>query len=147
MSSIARKLTCGVMAGLMLLSTAVPAEARHRWDRDRDDVDAGDVIGAAILIGGIAAIMSASKNRDYGGSYGAERKAVKACVREAERGGSRHDFARVDDVTDVQKRDGYYFVRGVLETRDGSHYPGGLRRGDEDWDEGEREGFTCTARG
>ncbi|MBA3676662.1 MAG: hypothetical protein H0W74_04580 [Sphingosinicella sp.] len=147
MSAIAKKIACGTAAAFLLLSTTVPAEARHRRHYDRDDVDAGDVIGAAIVLGGIAAILSASKGRDYGGTYGAERKAVKACVREAESGGSRYETARVDDVTNVDRRDGYYFVRGMLETRSGSHYPGGPARGRDGWQEGEREGFTCTARG
>jgi hypothetical protein len=141
MTSISKKLGCGVAAFFMLVTTAAPAEARHRH-RDRDDVDAGDVIGAAIVLGGIAAIFSASKNRDYGGSYGAERKAVKACVREAERGGSRYNAMRVNDVTDVDRRDGYFVVRGVMETRPASYYPGGPDRAEE-----EQEGFTCTARG
>ena len=101
MIAIGRKVGCGVLAALMVAATAQPAEARHR--RHRADVDAGDVIGAAVVLGGIAAILSASKrDRDYGGSYGAERKAVRACVREAERG---YGAARVRDVTDVQERD------------------------------------------
>jgi hypothetical protein len=127
--NISRKLTCGVAAILVLLSTAAPADARGRH-RDRDDIDAGDVVGAAVVLGGIALIASAFKKDGYGGSYGAERKAIKACVREAERGGSDDDMTRVRDITDVERRDGYYLVRGVLETRDD-----------------EQDGFSCTARG
>ncbi|HEY0625889.1 MAG TPA: hypothetical protein VGD10_04070 [Allosphingosinicella sp.] len=141
MLSIAKKVTCGALAGIMLLATAAPAEARHRrhWDRD-DDLDAGDIIGAAVVLGGIAAIASAVKNSDgYGGSYGAERRAVDACVREAERGFSRYDSIRVTDVTDVERRGGYYFVRGTLETR-------GDYDARDDF-QARTDGFTCTARG
>ena len=133
---MAKKLTCGMLAAFMVVAAAAPAEARHwrHWDRDKD-VDAGDVIGAAVLIGGIAALAGAFKEDRYGGRYGAERKAIRACVREAE--GSGSSVARVREIEDVEQRDGYFFVRGTFET--GSYY--------RDSDEPEVEGFSCTARG
>ena len=144
--NLVKNLGCGFVAVTLLVSATAPADARHR--RHRDDVDAGDVIGAAVLLGGIAAIVSSSKNRVYGGTYGAERKAVKACVREAERGGSLYNAARVRGVEDVDRQNGYYLVRGTLETRVTSHYPGGPGPGDEyQTPEGSRENFSCTARG
>ena len=122
-----------MMGALMIVSAASPADAKHRRYRDRDDVDAGDVIGAAVLIGGIAALAGAFKGDRYGGRYGAEKKAIKACVREAEGG---EGGATVRDIEDVEQRDGYYFVRGIFET--GADY--------RDEDE-ELEGFSCTVRG
>lgn len=135
--SIARKLSCGMLAGLLVLTAASPAEARHRHDRDRDreDVDAGDVIGAAVLIGGIAALAGAFKGDRYGARYGAEQKAVRACVREAE-GGGFGAIRRVRNIEDVERLDGYYFVRGIVESE-------GRYRDQE----GEAEGFSCTVRG
>lgn len=132
---IAKKLTCGMMAALMIVATAAPADAKHRRhrDRDRDNVDAGDVIGAAVLIGGIAALAGAFKGDRYGGRYGAEKKAIKACVREAE-GGEGAPVVR--EIEDVEQRNGYYFVRGVFETG------AGYREEEE-----ELEGFSCTVRG
>lgn len=138
MRDFSRKLTCGAIAALLLMTAAAPAEARHRrWDRD---VDAGDVVGAAILIGGIAAVASAFNNDGRGGSYGAERRAVDACVREAERGVSRYDRIRVRDITDVERRGGYYHVRGVMDVRG---YFAGLDHGEAV----ASDSFTCTARG
>jgi hypothetical protein len=146
MTSLTKKLTCGTAAFFMLAAATVPAEARGRHHHHDEDVDAGDVIGTAILLGGLAAIVSASKN--YGGSYSAERKAVKACVREVERGGSRYDAARVGDVTGVERQGRYYLVRGVLQSRERYDYPGAPPRDAEaQVQTAAQEDFTCTVRG
>ena len=71
-----------VAAGAMALATASPAVAK---DRDRDGIDAGDVIAGALVIGGIAALAGAfdgdkdryhdrryrdrNYNRGYHGNY------------------------------------------------------------------------------
>jgi hypothetical protein len=53
-----------VMASSVIVAVA-PVEARHRHYRNRDRVDAGDVIAGIFLIGAIAAIAdSAGKNKD-----------------------------------------------------------------------------------
>lgn len=141
--TITKKLACGAVAAMMLVSATSPAEARHRY-RGSDHVDAGDIIGAAVVLGGIALIASSLKgNNGYGGDYGAERQAVQACVREAERGGSRYDASRVRDVTNVERRDGYYVVSGLLETQ-GDYDDDDYR--DEDYDRAS-DSFTCTAHG
>lgn len=54
-----------LLAGSMLM-TAVPASAQYRGHRDNDRIDAGDVIAGAVVIGGLAAILSAAGNRDRG---------------------------------------------------------------------------------
>lgn len=121
------KAMSGVMvAALLAGAAAAPAEARGRWDRHHhrnDKLSAGDVIGGLLLIGGIAAVASAvSKDNggDYGYGYGygssdrAKRDAVYACTNEAEHGDGYED-ARVRDITDVDRRDGVYRVRGVVD--------------------------------
>ena len=131
------KLLSGALAGLMLVTAAAPAEAggRHGRHHHDDDVDVGDVVGAAVLIGGIAALagMFSGDGDGRGGEYGAERKAIDACVAEAEGGASQHDLTRVRDITDVEKRDGYYFVSGYLNVA-------------ADGPDPIVDGFTCTTR-
>lgn len=91
---------------------------RRRWYRHRDRIDAGDVVAGVLVIGAIAAIAGAAKDRreryedryprrdDYGyrtpGDY--ERRdsrgidnAVDICVGEAERGSDR--VGSVDSAT------------------------------------------------
>lgn len=106
--------------GAMALAGATPAQAR-----DRDGIDAGDVIAGAVIIGGIAAILSASnKNRDrdyryddrryrdrdyrYGDRYGyrggSPRAAVEQCVSAAEREARRYGY-RFADVTEIRDVD------------------------------------------
>ncbi|WP_422060024.1 hypothetical protein [Sphingopyxis sp.] len=53
-------------AGAILMSAATPAIARDR-DRDRDGISAGEVIAGAVVLGGLAAILSADNDR--GGRY------------------------------------------------------------------------------
>ncbi|MBN8845380.1 MAG: hypothetical protein J0H88_19250 [Sphingomonadales bacterium] len=56
-------------AGAMLMSAA-PATARDR--HDRDGISAGEIIAGAVVIGGLAAILSADNDRDgrYDDRYG-----------------------------------------------------------------------------
>lgn len=67
-----RKLTSFTTAAAIVLTSvgfaATPAEARGRhggyW-RDRDRVDAGDIIGGIVIVGAIAALLgAASKSKD-----------------------------------------------------------------------------------
>ncbi|WP_394727448.1 hypothetical protein [Altererythrobacter sp. GH1-8] len=104
--------------GAMALAGATPAQAR-----DRDGIDAGDIIAGAVIIGGIAAIASAaSKNnrdryhyddyryrdrdRDRRYSYrnGSPRAAVERCVQAAERDARRSGY-RFADVTEIRDVD------------------------------------------
>lgn len=140
-----------------VLVTALPADARG-YRRQKEGVDVGDIIAGALIIGGIAAIASASsRDRDRSGDpdYGrgvsrgfADRTAVEQCVRAAQRQASRYGgWARVTDVTRVERsRDGYK-VRGrlVVErnapdySRDyGRDYGQAFGRG---WDPNDRWGY------
>lgn len=109
MKTISKALAGTVAAGAMAVTSATPAMARHG---DRDRIDAGDIIAGALIIGGIAAIASASKkdrrdgyryrDRDYRGyNRASPRRAVQRCVRAAERRAKRNGY-RYADVTQIR---------------------------------------------
>jgi hypothetical protein len=148
-------------AGAMLMSAA-PAAARDRYDRD--GIGAGEIIAGAVVLGGLAAILSSSDNdrydRDsryddrnrgryddarygYGYDYnrhGNSRSAVSQCVNSVERGSRRYGRTDVTEVTSIdRKRDGYR-VKGRVIVRDG--YGGRWGRGGS-YDKGK---FTCEIR-
>jgi hypothetical protein len=139
------------------LVVAVPAHARdHYRSRHHDGIDAGDVIAGALVIGGIAAIASAASDGDrydrayrsdryhdggfdrgyndngyYNNGYGS-RSAVEQCVRAAQRQAGRYGFARVTDVTRIDRIRGGYEIRGRLVVQDRG-WRGDYGRG---WDRG-----------
>ncbi len=116
-----RRLIIALTTAAMLASLASPADARRRHHRHHDDVDAGDVVAGAVVIGGIAAIASAirqDKRRK-------QDMAVDRCSGEAE----SRTGGQVAEIFHVGKRKGYYTVEGAL---DGGGGPG--------------ESFTCTVR-
>lgn len=59
-------------AGAMALASTAPAAAQDRY-RDRDDgISTGEIIAGAVILGGIAAILSSGDDRDdyrYRGDY------------------------------------------------------------------------------
>lgn len=159
------------------IATATPAEARRGWDRHRGDgIDAGDVIAGALIIGGIAAIASAASNdgydrydrryrdRNYDGGYDGygyynngygSRSAVDQCVRAAQREANRYGgWARVTDVTRINRIRGGYEVRGRVVVQDRGW--GGWRGNRGGWDRGhyydryndgyDRGRFSCVTR-
>ena len=142
-------------AAAMTLAAAAPAEAQYRYrNRDRG-IDAGDVITGVAILGGIAAITAAIGNDGNRYGYGNRYRyrdgystAVNACGYEAQRYGR----GRVQ-ITDVNRRgNDSYRVRGVI-TGGYDRYDRGYDRrydrdyGRYDYDRGDRDGFTCTARG
>ncbi len=124
-------------AGAMLMSVA-PASARDRYDRD--GISAGEVIAGAVVLGGLAAILSSGNddrydrydNRGRGryndprygygydyNRYGNSRSAVNQCVSAVERGSRRYGNTDVTQVTSIdRKRDGYK-IKGRVVVRDG----------------------------
>ena len=113
-----RNFITGLTAAALLATIASPADARRRHHRHHEDVDAGDVVAGAVVIGGIAAIASAIKEDK-------RRKqdlAVDRCSSEAE----SRTGERVADIFHVGRRKGYYTVEGALE--------------------GDHTAFTCTVR-
>lgn len=155
MTKFSKLLTGAAAAALVTISTAAPAEARHRYGhRGGDGIDAGDVIAGVAILGGIAAIASAIDNdgRHYG--YGNRyryrddyRNAVNSCAHEAERYGRGSV-----QVTDVERRgNNIYRVRGVIQGGYDRYDRGYDRRYDRDYgrydyDRYDQDGFTCTAR-
>lgn len=116
-----RKLITGLTAAAMLATLASPADARRRHHRHHDDVDSGDLVAGAVVIGGIAAIASAIKED----KRRKQDAAVDRCSGEAE----SRTGERVAEIFHVGKRKGYYTVEGALDGGDG---PG--------------NSFTCTVR-
>jgi hypothetical protein len=130
-------------AAAALVSMAAPAQARGY---ERDSISAGDVIAGALIIGGLAAVLSGDRdNRDrgyerdyrrgddnYRGGYdnrgydngyynnqGNGRDAVNQCVQAAERWGSRYSRVKVTEVRDIDRTRYGYKITGNLVLRDG----------------------------
>ncbi len=127
-----------VVAGAMLTATATPAAAQwNRYDRNRDGIGVGEVIAGAVILGGLAAILSSGNNRDrydertYGDGYdgygydynryGNSRQAVNQCVSAVQqrvaydrRGGN----ARVDQITRIDRNSKGYTVEGRISVND-----------------------------
>ena len=111
--------------GAMALASATPVSAQYR-DRDRDGIGIGEIIAGAVILGGIAAVASSSRNRGYDNRYyrdgrygyynGNPRAAVERCVnavsRDARRGGYR--YAQVTDIRDVDDTRNGWRVRGTV---------------------------------
>ncbi len=143
----------GALAATMMMATT-PAMARDRWDDDR--IDAGDVIAGAIIIGGLAAILSGDNDRGrydrydggyrsgygygdesryYGGDrydrrrYGGSRDAVNRCINAAERRASYNGRANVTEITDIDRVRGGYEVRGRIVVEDSYRGGYGYNRG------------------
>jgi len=124
-------------AAAALVSTASPALAR-----DRDGIDAGDIIAGAVVLGGIAAVAGAIGNNDrydrgysygepyyggyndryvyndrydrYGYRNGNPRQAVEQCVYAVEREAARYSYGRADvtDIRDIDRNSRGYTIRG-----------------------------------
>ncbi len=132
MNTLAKTLVGTVAAGAMAMTSVAPAYARDRGHGD--GISAGDVIAGALIIGGIAAIASASsKDRGYDRGYndgypydrdsnyrydrrgnhgnyndyygrGNPRSAVEQCVRAAESNAARSGY-RFANVTNIRDVD------------------------------------------
>lgn len=158
-SSFTKAAIGAATAGAMLMS-ATPATARDR--HDRDGISAGEIIAGAVVIGGLAAILSSGDNDRYDRNnryndrgryddarygygydynrYGNSRSAVSQCVRAVERGSSRYGRTDVTQVTSIdRKRDGYR-IKGRVAVNDG--YGGRWGRGGS-YDKGK---FSCDIR-
>jgi hypothetical protein len=116
-----RKLIAGAAAGALLMAAA-PAQADGRHHHHYHDNDVDNVVGGAILIGGIAAIASAITQ----GNRQKQDAAVEGCSTEAENRTGGH----VAEIRHVGKNKGYYVVEGWLDGGDG----------------GPRRSFGCTIR-
>lgn len=133
MTRITKTLVGTFAVGAMALASASPASAQHRRDRD-NKVDAGDVIAGALIIGGIAAVLSSGKNnrrandgysyrdrnyRNTGDRYNnrrnnnryasnnrrGEQRAIDKCIRAAERDLSRYSRGSRAEVIQIRDVD------------------------------------------
>ncbi|KLI63562.1 hypothetical protein [Aurantiacibacter marinus] len=144
-----------VAAGAMAVTAVSPAAAQDRYrDRHDDGISAGEVIAGAVILGGLAAILSSGNNdryddrdrryrdRDYrGDNYRHNRRdnrgyanngrrAVEACVRAAERTAQRYtgSSAEVYEIRDVDRERHGFEVKGRIAVRD--NYRSRGHRGD-----------------
>jgi len=150
-------------AGAMAMS-ATPATARDH--RDHDGISAGEIIAGAVVLGGLAAILSSGNDRydrydrygryddryrgryddpryGYGYDYrryGNSRSAVSQCVNAVERGSRRYGRTDVTEVTSIDRKRNGYKVKGRVVVRDG--YSGRWGRGGY-YDRGK---FSCDVR-
>lgn len=140
------------LIGAMALTT-VPASARDT-DRNRDGIGAGEIIAGAVVLGGLAAILSSGNSRDdrydrgdrYDRNgydyrrYGNARSAVNQCVRAVERDGRRYGRVNVDQVSKIdRKKDGYRIKGRVVSDN----------RNDRRWNDRQRYQtgkFTCDVK-
>jgi hypothetical protein len=154
MKAVSKFITGAAAAAMLTVTMAAPAEAQRRY-RDRDGIDAGDIITGVAVLGGIAAIASAIGNDGSRYGYGSRYRyrdgytnAVNACGYQAERYGRGQV-----QITDVDRRgNDSYRVRGVINGGYDRYDRGYDRRNDRDYgrydsDRRDRDGFTCTARG
>jgi hypothetical protein len=116
-----RRLIAGAAACALLATAAAPAGARG-WRHHRHDDGVDDAVGAALVVGGIAAIASAITQ----GNRAKQDAAVEGCSTEAE----SRTGGRVAEILHVGKSKGYYTVEGRLDGADG----------------GGRQAFSCTIR-
>ncbi len=141
-------------AAVALVGMSVPAVARD-YNRDGDGISAGEVIAGAVILGGIAAVLSSSgksdryDDRDYdrdsryrGGGYddrgygysrrgGGSRAAVNQCIRDVEGYSNRYNRAKVTEIRDIERTQYGYKVTGKIVVRDGY-------RGNDRYDRGDR---------
>ena len=155
-------------AAAALVSVSVPAQARDRYDRDRDGISAGEIIAGAVVLGGIAAVLSSGNNRredrysyddryDYnraGYNYenrgGSSRAAVNQCVASVERWANGYSRSDVTQVRSIERTRYGYRVTGNVVVQDGgrgryenNHY-GNDRFGGNAYQRGYDKGrFTC----
>lgn len=157
-------------AAVALVGAVAPAEARRHYDDDH--IRAGEVIAGALVIGGLAAILSSGNNRggyyerddnrynddryrrgnngydyDYN-RYGNGRQAVDQCVRGVERWASRYSRAEVTEIRDIDRTRYGYKVEGKLVVQDGYRGYDRYDRDDRGYGRGYGRGydkgrFTC----
>ena len=132
MTKLTKAAVGAATAGALMLGST-PAMARDR-DRDGDGIGAGEIIAGAVILGGLAAILSSDNDRyndrygdrydgryndryrgrydndpryGYGydyNRYGNSRSAVNQCVNAVERGSRRYGNTDVTQVTSIDRK-------------------------------------------
>ena len=125
-------------AAVALVGLSAPLQARNYYNDDH--IDAGDVIAGALIIGGLAAVLSAGNNdrnrgysddyrdgyrdnrRGYDYDYNNQRydgrRAVDQCVRYAESQAGRYGSANVTEITNIDRKSYGYKIEGKLVVQD-----------------------------
>jgi hypothetical protein len=157
-------------AAAALVSVTVPAQARDRHDRnrDRDSISAGEIIAGAVVLGGLAAVLSSGNNgrndrRGYDDRYednragynydirnGSGRAAINQCVASVERWANGYSRSDVTQVRSIERTRFGYRVQGNVVVQDGgrgryeNNYHGNDRFGGNAYQRGYDKGrFTC----
>lgn len=128
-----------VATGAMLSATPAAAQWNDRYDRDRDGISAGEVIAGAVVLGGLAAILSSGgdndryddrydrryNDRNYGynngynyNRYGNSRQAINQCVNAVRQRAGYNGGARVDQITKVDRNSKGYKIEGRVSVND-----------------------------
>ena len=159
----------GTAAATAMAVSATPAMAK-RGHHD-NGISAGEVIAGAVVLGGLAAILSSGKKDRYNHSYDRgyrgdrygynnyghnqrirPRKAVNKCVRQAERRASQWGRADVTDIRKVERTRYGYKIKGRIAVRnnyrnrgyDERYYRNGYDRDHRNYNTGK---FTCYVDG
>ncbi len=139
----------GIAAAGAMAVSAVPA---HANDRQHDRISAGEVIAGAVIVGGLAAILSSKKNKhrgydshhngyEYNGRRGHNRKfrrghnnhrvnyrrngsrrAIRKCINRAEQKASYFGYADVTNIRDIKRTRYGYRVKGNVLVTKGRGY-------------------------
>lgn len=158
----------GTAAATAMAVSATPAMAKGHRD---NGISAGEVIAGAVVLGGLAAILTSGKKDRYSNNYDRgyrddryrdvnygysqrirPRKAVNKCVRQAERRASQWGRADVTDIRKVERTRYGYKIKGRIAVRDnyrnkghkGRYYRNGYDRGHRGYETGK---FTCHVDG
>lgn len=146
MNKIGKTLFGAMATGALAMTAVAPAAAQDRWrDYDRDrGISAGEVIAGAVVLGGLAAILSsATRDRDRYDTrysrYDDPRLAVERCVRAAETDARRagYRYADVTQITDVNRTRRGFRVEGRLQVEQAGYASRG-NYGRDRWDRNSR---------
>jgi hypothetical protein len=140
MKNFTKTLGAAAAAVALTVGSATPAFADDRRGRD-DGISLGDVIAGAVIIGGLAAILTSDDDNDryyegsqgygYDGGYdrhdnrrnndrrgGNGRRAVEQCVAAVEqRAGQGYGYANVTEIRDVERTRNGLRVKGRLQVQ------------------------------
>ena len=133
MKIVTKSLLSAAAAAAALVITAAPAEAQYRY-RDRDSISAGEVIKGAVILGGLAAVLSAAKNgryqdgydRNYNNGYsyntnnGSSRAAINQCINQVENQTGGYNRSNVTQIRSIERTRYGYRVLGTLEGQNDS---------------------------
>ncbi len=145
MIKLAKNMMGTAAAAAALAGMSVPAQARDYYDRDRDGISVGEVIAGAVIIGGIAAVLSGGRgsnnrydDRDYRrgddrydrydynngyDNYGSSRAAINQCVGSVEKYASRYNRSKVTEIQGIERtRDGYRVSGNLVVRESGNGY-------------------------